>query len=92
MCSPLNISPSTTLRSSFPCSAYANAQNLFLNNFWVRFEAVWRIPNVMMRIRIRIPLFKLMRIFIFFSLHNLTKLVMCYFLTNNEGGGARDEV
>ena len=52
------------------------------------------------------PLFKLMRIRIqifvrkgnnkcsnlhFFHLHNLTKLVMCNFLSNNSGGGARGE-
>ena len=64
-------------------------------------KTVWRIQNVLMRFRI--PLFKLMRIQIFFSkgdkffsnlhfilLHNLTKLAMCNFLGNNAGGEAME--
>ena len=67
---------------------------------------VWRIQNVLMRIRI--PLFMLIQIRIrfvqlgrgkqifvnsfYFVFQTLTTLVMCNFLSNNAGGGVRDKV
>ena len=91
------------IKLTLPCY-YSRSKN----SWTVLFLPVWRIQNVLMRIRVRIPLFKLMRIriqiflarerkyvffqiFIFLLLHNLTKLVMCNFLSYNAGGGTRVE-
>ena len=60
-------------------------------------EPVWRIQNVLMRIRIHSTFFSKREKTFFlpnlhcFLLHKLTQLVMCNFLSSNAGGGAGGE-